>query len=338
MGRRKKGDAVSGWVIVDKPVGPTSTDVVTKIRRLYNARKAGHAGTLDPLASGILPVALGEATKTVPFILDATKGYRFTIRFGVSTASDDAEGAVTGTSPVRPSAAEIEAMLPRFTGEILQVPPAFSAIKVDGERAYDLARAGEAVELKARPITIHNARLLGMPDADHAELEISCSKGTYVRSLARDLALALGTLGHVSALRRIAHGPFREAAAIPLDKLLGLGHIPPASRGPAPSDGSHLADKAGPPLFDLVDRSDDRSTALGMHLLPLETALDDIPALALSGEDASRLRRGQGVLLRGRDAPIFSGPVLATHRGDPVALTEYSQGELKPVRVFNLGS
>ncbi|MCE9648194.1 MAG: tRNA pseudouridine(55) synthase TruB [Parvibaculum sp.] len=308
MSRRKKGDAVSGWVVVDKPVGPTSTDVVTKIRRLYNAQKAGHAGTLDPLASGILPVALGEATKTVPFILDATKGYRFTIRFGIATASDDAEGAVTATSDRRPDAAAIEAMLPRFTGEISQVPPAFSAIKVDGERAYDLARAGEAVELKARNIIIHNIKLLGMPDGDHAELEISCSKGTYVRSLARDLALALGTVGHVSALRRIAHGPFGEAAAIPLDKLMGLGHIPPAS------------------------------DALRTHLLPLETALDDIPALALSSEDASRLRQGQGVLLRGRDAPIFSGPVLATHRGDPVALTEYSQGELKPVRVFNLGS
>ncbi len=308
MGRRKKGDAVSGWVIVDKPVGPTSTDVVTRIRRLYNAQKAGHAGTLDPLASGILPVALGEATKTVPYILDATKAYRFTIRFGVSTASDDAEGSVTGTSDKRPTAAEIEAALPAFTGEISQVPPAFSAIKVDGERAYDLARAGEAVELKARPVTIYSARLLGMPDADHAELEISCSKGTYVRSLARDLALALGCFGHVSALRRIGHGPFTEASAIPLDKLLGIGHIPPASE------------------------------TLRTHLLPLETALDDIPALALSSEDASRLRRGQGVLLRGRDAPIFSGPVLATHRGDPVALTEYSQGELKPVRVFNLGS
>ncbi|HEX7777551.1 MAG TPA: tRNA pseudouridine(55) synthase TruB [Parvibaculum sp.] len=308
MSRRKKGEAISGWVVVDKPVGPTSTQVVATIRRLFNAQKAGHAGTLDPLASGILPVALGEATKTVPFILDAAKGYRFTIRFGVATATDDAEGSVIGESPVRPSDADILAMLPRFTGPIEQVPPAFSAIKVEGERAYDLARAGETVELKARPVIIYAARLTGRPDADHAELEISCSKGTYVRSLARDLALALGALGHVSALRRVAHGPFREEAAIPLDKLTGLGHIPPAS------------------------------DTLRTHLLPLETALDDIPALALSGDDASRLRQGQGVLLRGRDAPILSGPVLATHRGDPVALTEYSQGELKPVRVFNLGS
>ncbi|MFZ3034893.1 MAG: tRNA pseudouridine(55) synthase TruB [Parvibaculum sp.] len=308
MGRRKKGDAVSGWVIVDKPVGPTSTQVVATVRRLYNAQKAGHAGTLDPLASGILPVALGEATKTVPYIIDATKSYRFTVCFGASTTTDDLEGEVVETSDHLPTAAEIEAMLPKFTGDILQTPPAFSAIKIDGKRAYDLARAGEEVKLKARPVIIHNAKFLEMPDESHAVLEISCSKGTYVRSLARDLALALGTFGHVTALRRIAHGPFSESQAIPLDKLMGLGHIPPAS------------------------------DTLWTHLLPLETALDDIPAFALSSDDASRLKRGQGVLLRGRDAPIFSGPVLATHRGDPVALTEYRQGELCPLRVFNLGS
>ncbi len=308
MSRRKKGEAISGWVVVDKPLGLTSTDVVSRVRRLFNAQKAGHAGTLDPLASGVLPVALGEATKTVPFILDASKRYRFTIRFGEATATDDAEGAVTATSPVRPSPDAIKAALAGFVGEIEQVPPIYSAIKVDGERAYDLARAGEAVELKARHVTIHEARLLGCPDADHAEIEILCSKGTYVRSLARDLSLALGTVGHVSALRRVSHGPFQEEAAIPLDKLMAFGHIAPASE------------------------------AFSRHLLPLETALDDIPALALSEDDASRLRRGQGVLLRGRDAPILSGPVLATHRGHPVALTEYCQGELKPVRVFNLDS
>lgn len=306
MSRRKKGEPISGWVVVDKPLGMTSTDVVSRVRRLFNAQKAGHAGTLDPLATGVLPVALGEATKTVPFMLDARKRYRFTIRFGEATATDDAEGAVTATSPVRPSDAEIEAVLPRFRGEIAQVPPIYSAIKVDGARAYDLARAGEAVELKPRHVTVYEIRLLARPDADHAELEILCSKGTYVRSLARDLAEALGTLGHVAALRRVAHGPFPEDAAIPLDKLMGFGHIAPAS---------------GP---------------LEACLLPLETALDDIPAVAVSGEDASRLRQGRGVLLRGRDAPILSGPVLAKHRGQPVALTEYSQGELKPVRVFNL--
>ena len=307
MSRRRKGEAVTGWVVVDKPLGPTSSDVVNRVRRLFNAQKAGHAGTLDPLATGILPVALGEATKTVPFVIDATKTYRFTIRFGLATSTDDAEGEVTAESSSRPSDAGIEAIFSRFRGEIEQVPPAFSAIKVDGERAYARARAGEAVELAARPVTIHEIALVSRPDADHVELEISCSKGTYVRSLARDLALALGTVGHVSALRRTRHGPFREEAAIPLDKLCALGHI-------APAPGS------------------------GTHLLPLETALDDIPALAVSGEDAARLRKGQGVLLRGRDAPILSGSVLATHRGDPVALTEYGKGELRPVRVFNLVS
>jgi tRNA pseudouridine55 synthase len=307
MSRRKSGEAVTGWVIVDKPSGPTSSDVVNRVRRLFNARKAGHAGTLDPLATGILPVALGEATKTVPFIIDAIKGYRFTIRFGEATSTDDAEGEIVERSPVRPARPEIEAVLPRFKGLIEQVPPVFSAIKVDGERAYALARAGEAVEMKPRAVTIHEIRLLGCPAADQAELEILCSKGTYVRSLARDLALALGTVGHVSALRRTRHGPFGEAAAIPLDKLCALGHI-----APAPD--------------------------LGAHLLPLETALDDIPALAVSGEDAARLKQGQGILLRGRDAPILSGSVLAIHRGDPVALTEYEKGQLRPVRVFNLVS
>lgn len=308
MGRRKSGDAVSGWVIVDKPVGPGSTQVVAMIRRLYNAQKAGHAGTLDPLASGILPVALGEATKTVPFIIDATKGYRFTVVFGASTTTDDLEGTVDATSTHRPTRDEVESALETFTGEIMQRPPAYSAIKVDGQRAYDLARAGELVELKTRAVTIHNAKLIGMVDADHAEIEISCSKGTYVRALARDLALKLGTVGHVSALRRIVHGPFAEDAAIPLDKLMGLGHIPPAP------------------------------DTLWTHLKPLETALDDIPVHALSADDAARLRQGQGVLLRGRDAPIYAGPVLATHEGNPVALTEYQAGELRPVRVFNLRS
>lgn len=307
MARRKTGEAVSGWVIVDKPSGPTSSDVVNRVRRLFNARKAGHAGTLDPLATGILPVALGEATKTVPFIIDAAKGYRFTICFGTATSTDDAEGEIVERSSVRPTAAAIEAGLAAFSGPIEQVPPAFSAIKIDGERAYARARAGEVVEMKPRPVTIHEIRLLGCPDRDHAELEILCSKGTYVRSLARDLARAMGTVGHVSALRRTRHGPFGEASAIPLDKLSALGHI-----APAPD--------------------------LGAHLLPLETALDDIPALAVSGEDAARLKQGQGVLLRGRDAPILSGSVLATHRGDPVALTEYEKGALRPVRVFNLDS
>ena len=308
MSRRRKGNAISGWVVLDKPYGMTSTQAVGKIRHLFTAQKAGHAGTLDPLATGILPIALGEATKTVSHLLGAKKSYRFTIRFGEARNTDDAEGEIIAVSDKRPDNAEIEAVLPGFVGEISQVPPAFSAIKVEGKRAYDLARSGEAPILKARRVMIHEARLVSRPDRDHAELKILCGKGTYVRSLARDLAALLGSCGHVSALRRLTYGPFAEAQAITLDKLTEFGHIAPASE------------------------------ALLEHLLPLETALDDIPALAMSEQDAFRLRQGQGVLLRGRDAPILSGQVLATLRGDPVALVEYQAGELRPVRVFNLGS
>lgn len=306
MSRRRKGNPVSGWVIVDKPEGPTSTQIVGIVRRLFNAQKAGHAGTLDPLANGILAIALGEATKTIPFIMDAEKTYRFTVRWGVATTTDDAEGESCETSDVRPQKPEIETALATFVGDISQVPPIFSAIKVNGERAYDLARAGEEVVLKARTVHIFEAELVKVLDGDHAEIQIRCSKGTYVRSLARDLAQKLGTCGHVSELRRTAIGPFVESLSIPLDKLKELGHSAPA-----------------------------RLTSVDI-LRPIETALDDIPALALTGNDASRLQRGQSVLLRGRDAPILSGTVLATHRGNPVALTEYVGGELKPVRVFNL--
>ncbi|WP_420560381.1 tRNA pseudouridine(55) synthase TruB [Tepidicaulis sp.] len=306
MARRRKGRPVSGWVIIDKPVGPTSTHVVNIVRRAFDAQKAGHAGTLDPLATGILPVALGEATKTIPFVMDARKTYRFTVKWGEATATDDAEGEVIARSDLRPARAEIEAVLSRFTGEIEQVPPQFSAIKVEGERAYDLARAGVEVELKARKVTIFKIKLTGMPDEAHAEFEILCSKGTYVRSLARDMAEALGTCGHVVKLHRAATGPFAEAASIPLEKLKDLSHSAPAS---------------GP---------------LEAFLLPIETALDDIPALALDGSDTAKLKRGQAVLLRGRDAPVFDGPVLTLHKGEPVALTEYDRGSLRPVRVFNL--
>ncbi|MDE1172302.1 MAG: tRNA pseudouridine(55) synthase TruB [Parvibaculaceae bacterium] len=306
MGRRKKGDPVSGWVIVDKPLGVTSTDTVSRVRRAYNAQKGGHAGTLDPLATGILAVALGEATKTVPFIMDATKTYRFTVRFGIATDTDDREGVPIATSELRPSDHEIEAALTCFTGEIDQLPPRFSAVRVAGERAYDLARAGEDVTLTPRRVTIHEARLVGRPDADHAEFEILCSKGTYVRSIARDMGEMLGCRGHIAVLRRTRVGPFGEAEAIPLDKIWSLGHS--------------AAD----------------TETLSAYLCPLETALDDIPALAVSEQEAARLRQGQAVMMRGRDAPILSGSVLAMHRGNPVALTEYERGELKPVRVFQL--
>ncbi|MGH6782800.1 MAG: tRNA pseudouridine(55) synthase TruB, partial [Phenylobacterium sp.] len=224
MARRKKGDAISGWVNLDKPYDFGSTQAVGRVRRIFNAQKAGHAGTLDPLATGILPIALGEATKTVSFLMDADKAYRFTIEWGRTTASFDREGATTATSDVRPSAEAVAAVLPEFIGDILQVPPAFSAVKVDGERAYDLARAGEAVELKARQVSIYDARVIDVPDADHIEIAVECGKGTYVRAIVRDIAERLGACAHVSALRRTRVGPFDEDSAITLELLEDLGH------------------------------------------------------------------------------------------------------------------
>ncbi|ODA66358.1 tRNA pseudouridine synthase B [Methyloligella halotolerans] len=306
MARRRKGLPVHGWLILDKPEGMTSSQAVGKLRYLFNAQKAGHAGTLDPLATGILPIGFGEATKTMPYVVDGTKAYRFTIRFGAETDTEDAEGAITARSDARPDRAAIEAALPRFTGEIEQVPPRYSALKVDGERAYDLAREGSDFELAARTVTIDSLDLVDMPDSDHAVIETQCGKGTYIRSLARDLARNLGARGHVSALRRTRVGPFTESAAISLEKLEELGHS-----------------AAG------------RDALLG-QLKPLETALDDIPALAISGDDAARLRRGQPVLIRGRDAPIIEGPAYATSRGRLVAVGEVDRGEMRPTRVFNI--
>jgi len=309
VGRRRKGDPVSGWICLDKSYDLTSTHAVSRVRRLFNAQKAGHAGTLDPLATGVLPIALGEATKTVPFLMDADKTYRFTIAWGVTTASFDREGAVIATSDVRPSQAAIEAALPAFVGEILQVPPAFSAIKVDGERAYDLARAGETVELKARPVVIHSARLTAAPDADHAEIEIDCGKGTYVRSLVRDLAQALGACGHVDMLRRTRVGRFTEAKAITLEILEDLSH----------------------------------KRALLEALLPVETALDDIPALAVTTEDAFRLKQGRSIVLVPRQVEALKArlkpgarTVSAMMDGMVVALCEMRAGRLEPARVFHL--
>jgi tRNA pseudouridine55 synthase len=301
MSRRKTGDKVDGWVILDKPVGLGSTPAVGKVRRLFGAQKAGHGGTLDPLASGVLPIALGEATKTVPFVMDGRKEYRFTVRFGEARSTEDAEGEVTATSDARPGDLEIRSALAGFIGEIEQIPPAFSALKVAGKRAYDLARAGEVVALKPRRILVERLELVGRPDANHADFLISCGKGTYIRSLGRDLAQALGTVGHLSALRRTAAGPFREEAAISLSKLEALGHIP----------------------------------ALLGALAPVATALDDIPALALTEAQADRLRQGQPVLLT-RDAPP-SGALLRAETGSRlVALVRSDGASLKPVRVFNL--
>jgi len=304
--KREKRD-VHGWVVLDKPVGMTSTHAVSVVKRLFSAKRAGHAGTLDPLASGCLPIALGEATKTVPFVMDGRKSYLFTVRWGEERDTDDAEGRVVATSATRPHADAIAALLPRFTGTIAQTPPKFSAIKIDGERAYDLAREGEAVELQSRPVDIHRLDLIEIPDADHAVFAAECGKGTYVRALARDMGQALGALGHVCALRRIMVGPFREIDLISLEQLQALCHR--AAAGEA-----SFADA----------------------LMPVETALDDIPALAVSRADAARLQRGQAVLLRGRDAPIFRGTVYVTAAGHLVALAEVDRGEIVPKRVFNL--
>jgi|PersoiStandDraft_1058852.scaffolds.fasta_scaffold11331_2 tRNA pseudouridine55 synthase len=304
--KRDKRD-VHGWVVLDKPVGMTSTHAVSVVKRLFTAKRAGHAGTLDPLASGCLPIALGEATKTVPFVMDGRKLYRFTVRWGEERDTDDAEGRVIATSDQRPSAEAIGKLLPSYIGTIQQVPPRYSAIKIEGERAYDLARDGAVVELSPRPVEISRLELMQVPDPDHAVLEAECGKGTYVRSLARDLGRALGCFGHVSALRRAAVGSFTEKTMISLEDLEALCHR--AAAGEA-----SLADA----------------------LMPVETALDDIPALAVSRADAARLTRGQAVLLRGRDAPNFRGTIYVTVSGQLLALAELDRGEIVPKRVFNL--
>ncbi|MDD3836416.1 MAG: tRNA pseudouridine(55) synthase TruB [Phenylobacterium sp.] len=309
MGRRRKGEAVSGWVCLDKPYDLTSTHAVSRVRRIFNAQKAGHAGTLDPLATGILPIALGEATKTVPFLVDADKSYRFTLAWGATTTTLDREGAVVATSDVRPTREQVEAALPRFIGEIDQVPPAFSAVKVEGERTYDLARAGEAVELSARKVQIHDLQIVDLPDPDHLALEMDCGKGTYVRAFVRDLAEALGACAHVAELRRTRVGPFGEDRAITLDVLEDLGH------------------KARP----------------SEALLPVETVLDDIPALAVTAEDAFRLKQGRSIVLVPRQVEALkarlapgSRTVSAMEGGILVALCEMRAGKLEPSRVFHL--
>jgi len=309
MSRRKRGRPINGWLILDKPQGITSTQAVGKVKWLLQAQKAGHAGTLDPLATGVLPIALGEATKTVPFAVDGQKSYRFTVRWGIETNTDDAEGQPVKTSDARPTRASVEAALPTFTGPIQQVPPAFSAIKIDGERAYDLARGGEAVELQAREVEIDRFALTEMPDDATSVFEADCGKGTYVRALARDLGRLLGCYGHVTQLRRTRVGTFSDEDAIPLAELIAVGE--PKAEGGEHGD-------------------------LSPYLLPTETALEELPCLNVASNDAARLKRGQGVLLRGRDAPIMSGPVYAISKGELVALGEIIEGEFRPTRVFNV--
>jgi tRNA pseudouridine55 synthase len=304
--RRDKRD-IHGWIVLDKPIGMTSTQAVAVVKRLFSAKRAGHAGTLDPLASGGLPIALGEATKTVPFVMDGRKRYRFTVCWGEERDTDDTEGQVVQASESRPTAEAIRALLPQFTGLIEQTPPRYSAIKVQGERAYDLARDGEIVELAPRPVEIHQLDLIEQTDNSRSVFEAECGKGTYVRALARDIGRILGCFGHICALRRTLVGPFGENDMIMLEQLEGLCNRAASGEG-------SLADA----------------------LLPVETALDDIPALAVTRADAARLHRGQAVLLRGRDAPNSSGTVYVTVAGRLLALAEVNNGEIIPKRVFNL--
>ena len=303
--RRERRD-VHGWLVLDKPVGMTSTEAVRVTKRLLEAKRAGHAGTLDPLASGVLPIAFGEATKTVPFVMEGRKIYVFTVRWGEERDTDDAEGRPTASSTERPTSASIRALLPRFLGQIEQAPPRFSAVKVEGERAYDLAREGEMVELATRMVEIHRLEWLSAPDADRTVFLAECGKGTYIRALARDMGRALGCLGHVAALRRTAVGDFDEQSAVPLDVLQRLAE-PGAENQPQP-----------------------------FPLLPVEAGLAALPSFAVSTADAGRLVRGQSVLLRGRDAPIIAGLIAVSAQGVLVALAEAEKGELRPRRIFNL--
>ena len=305
MARRKKGRAIHGWLVLDKPAGMTSTQAVSAVRRLYDARKAGHAGTLDPLATGVLPIALGEATKTVPYAVDGAKHYRFSVRWGAGTDTDDAEGQVTATSELRPARGAVEALLPRFVGEIMQTPPAFSAIKIDGNRAYDLARAGESVKLEARPVVIDELILIDSPSPDTSIFEARCGKGTYIRALARDMGTNLGCLGHLIALRRTRVSPFDAAHAVELGALEAA--------------------------------AEDGEDALQALLSPIASALQDLAEISVGRNDAARLLRGQAVLIRGRDAPTGTGPTFATCKGQLIAVGHIEKGELRPVRVFNFG-
>ncbi len=297
---------IYGWIALDKPEGMGSTQALAKVKRLFGAAKAGHGGTLDPLASGLLPIALGEATKTVAWAMEGLKTYRVLIRWGEARTTDDREGEISALSEHRPSHIDIDSTLTRFEGEILQTPPKFSAIKVAGERAYELARAGEAVELAARRVYIEKIELLGQPDPDHAEFEVRCGKGTYIRSLARDLAEALGTVGHVARLRRTRVGPFGERDMISLEKLAELRHKAPGGN------------------------------AMEGVLRPLETVLDGIPAMAVKDAEAQRLRQGQPVLLRGASAPIAQDAVLVMWGQRPLGICSIEKGALKPKRLFNL--
>lgn len=300
MARGKKGRVVSGWLVVDKPAGITSTAVVNKVKWAMDAQKAGHAGTLDPAATGVLAIALGEATKTVPYITDALKCYRFMVNLGAATTTDDAEGTVIAEAAQRPSDAEIEAALAAFRGDIQQVPPQFSAVKVDGERAYDLAREGEAMDLAARPLWVERLEMLSRPSPDQVELEMVCGKGGYVRAIARDLGASLGCLGHVAWLRREWSGPFSASDSISLEQIDALA----------------------------------KTAELDAFLKPLELGLADLPELPCTPEGAARLKNGNpGMVLA--SSVGYGDEAWASYQGRAVAVGIYKAGELHPSRVFN---
>jgi len=318
MARRgkKKGRPVSGWVILDKPVGLGSTEAVSKIKWLFQAEKAGHAGTLDPLASGMLPIALGEATKTVPYVQDGAKVYRFTVAWGEERSTDDLEGPVTKTSDKRPTEDEIRALLPKYTGIILQTPPQFSAIKIGGERAYDLARDGEVVEIPPREVEIGLLELVETTPEGHSVFETECSKGTYVRSLARDMGRDLGCYGHVATLRREAVDPFTAEDLVTLAELEAA-----APKRPAP-------DEEAPARPDY--------SAIDAYVVETLAALDCLPQVAVTDDGAARLRLGNAVIVRGRDAPVEAEEACATARGKLVAIGAIEAGMFKPKRVFTM--
>lgn len=299
MGRTRKGRDISGWLVVDKPVGPSSTAVVNKVRWAFQAKKAGHAGTLDPEATGVLAVALGEATKTVPYITDALKAYAFTVRLGQATNTDDAEGEVIAESDLRPSDEQITDALGSFVGDIRQVPPKFSAVKIDGQRAYALARSGEDVQPEPRPLWVEELLLTDRPDPDHVELEMTCGKGGYVRSIARDLGAALGCYGHVLTLRRLWSGPFDLDGAITWDQIEALARTP---------------------------EIDD-------FLRPLEDGLTDLPRAICPEASIARLRNGNPALVVGAEAD-YGDLIWAAHQGRAIAVGHYKGGELHPIRVF----
>lgn len=307
---KRQKNAINGWLVLDKPYGISSNEALGKIKRLLSPQKVGHAGTLDPRATGLLSVAFGEATKTVPFVMDGRKVYRFTVAWGAQTNTDDLEGDVIATSPVRPTASSIQAILEEFVGTIMQIPPKFSAIKIGGERAYDLARDGEDIVLEARPIDVHRLSLVACPDDDHAVFEAECGKGTYVRALARDIGVRLGTLGHVTELRRLLVGPFGEDDMVSLDDLMQASEETDAERAV--------------------------EALVAEFVLPVREAMDHLVEVPVSAEDAVKIRQGMAVLLRGRTAPLNTDVAFASQANVPVAIGSIEKGRFQPSRVFHL--